>query len=413
MKTLSCVLVCAIAVVFGISAAAQPLDGRKLVLEAGAIKSVNPIIAIPCDAPETDDVIRVFQEETAKSFPATLRNGELVFIPEGAMPGAALNFTVKTEKKTDKYVPKVVVAKVDAQKLLTVTIEDVHFTSFNYSEEYKKAFLWPVKAEGGLHITRDFPMETEGTPRFALDHPHHKSLWTAYGEVNGVDLWAEGANSGTQVSGEPEWGSGDAYGWITVKNTWQDKDGKALITEAREYRFYATPEKGRMLDVIVTFSADYGEVVFTDTKEGGIASVRMSPDISGKNAVITNAFGNQGENECWGKPSPWCDFSGEFKDAGWRGLTIFDHPSNLRHPSSWHVRNYGLMGANCFGWSYFAEKDYNKGVFPAERGDYTFASGDSLMFSYRIYVHSGDVQAAAVGDRYADYATPPAARWVE
>lgn len=413
MKTRRLVLVCAIIAAFAVGAFAEPLNGRKIVLQAGEIKSVNPIVVLPCDAPETEAVVRVFQESTAKTFPATLRNGELVFIPEGAMPGAELVFTVKVEPKTEGYAPRVLVRKVDDAKILEVLIDDVHFTSYHYSEEYKKPFLWPVKAEGGVHITRDFPMETESTPRFARDHPHHKSLWTAYGEVNSVDLWAEGGNSGVQKSGEPTWGSGDAYGWISVTNTWQDKDGNPLITEAREYRFYATPEKARMLDARITFTADYGEVIFSDTKEGGIMAVRMTPTISGEGAVITNAHGDEGEGQCWGKPSPWCDYSGEIANMGWRGLTIFDHPTNLRHPTSWHVRSYGLMGANCFGWSYFAEKDYNKGLFPAERGDYTFAPGESLTFNYRVYVHSGDVKAAAVADRYADYATPPAVRWAE
>ncbi len=413
MKTMPYVLVFAIITTLASGVVAQSLDGRKIVMKAGEIKSLHPIVEIPCDVPQTDAVIRVFHEATAKTFPATLRNGELVFIPEGAMPGAELTFTVRVEEKTADYAPRVQVRKVDGAKILEVLLDDVHFTSYHYSEDYKKPFLWPVKAEGGVHITRDFPMDVESTPRSARDHPHHKSLWTAYGEVNGVDLWGEGGNSGVQKSGEPTWGSGDAYGWIAVANIWQDKDGNPIITEAREYRFYATPEKARMLDARITFTADYGEVIFTDTKEGGIMAVRMAPEISGARAVITNAHGDQGEARCWGKPSPWCDYSGEIAEVGWRGLAIFDHPANLRHPTSWHVRGYGLMGANCFGWSYFSEKDYNKGLFPAERGDYTFAAGDSLTFNYRVYVHSGDVEAAAVADRYADYATAPAVRWAE
>ena len=44
---------------------------------------------------------------------------------------------------------------------------------------------------------------------------------------------------------------------------------------------------------------------------------------------ITNALGDKKESTCWGKPSPWCDYSGDLKDLGWRGLTVFDHPDTV------------------------------------------------------------------------------------
>ena len=70
------------------------------------------------------------------------------------------------------------------------------------------------------------------------------------------------------------------------------------------------------------------------------------------------------------------------------------------------------MGANCFGYSYFNEKEYNKGLMP-ENGDYTIAANDTLTFNYRMYVHTGTVENAAVAARFADYATPPEASIVK
>jgi len=70
------------------------------------------------------------------------------------------------------------------------------------------------------------------------------------------------------------------------------------------------------------------------------------------------------------------------------------------------------MGANCFGYSYFNEKDYNKGLIP-ENGDFVLNQGESVTFHYRVYVHNGDVKRARVADRYADYATPPQVRWLD
>ena len=403
---------------------AGPLDGRTIHLVAGEYKSLDVPISLPCEAPETAEQIIVVEPKTGKAMPAMLRNGELVFVCEGAMPNTEHDYVVKAGKAPEGYTPKVVVKKREDADVVDVFIEDVFFTSYHYTNDNRKPFLWPVLTEGGVGITRDWPMqedfdfiglsekEAEYLTRKAKDHVHHKSLWVSYGDLNGADCWGEGGNGGYQNSGEVTWGSGDAYGWVHAKNVWQDKDHAALISEEREYRFYAVPEKGRLIDTFVTFTADHGVVTWKDTKEGGICTVRMRPELTGRNADITNAHGDKGEFKCWGKPSPWCDYSGELKGVGWRGLAIFDAPTNLRHPTSWHVRNYGLMAANCFGYSYFVEKDYNKGLIPGN-GDLTMKEGDCLAFKYRVYVHAGDVEKAAVADRYADFATPPKAAWTE
>lgn len=400
----------AAALVLALTAKAETLDGRKIHLKAGEAKSQFVPVTLPCDAPAPDGVIKVVETKTSKAFPATLRDGQLVFIAEGAMPNTEHDYVVKVEPKTAEYVPHVVIDKSKEADAIDVKIDDVLFTTYHYSNDNKKPFLWPILSEGQVEVTRGYPMDPNSTPK---DHPHHKSVWSAYGDVNGADCWMEEEGSGYQHSGDVTWGSGDAYGWIKAKNEWQDKEHKPILTEEREYRFYATPEKGRLFDVFVTFTADKGDVTFKDTKEGGIVSVRMRSELSGAAAVITNALGDVGEETCWGKPSPWCDYSGELKKDGWRGITVFDNASNLRFPTSWHVRKYGLMGANCFGYSFFKEKEYNKGLLPAENGDYVIKQGEKLPFQYRLYVHSGDVKKAAVADRYADYATPPKAEWVK
>lgn len=404
-------------------AGAADLANAKIDLKAGESKVLNAPLSLPWEGDAVDGRIAVEESKTGKRFPATLRGGEFVFIPEGAMPGTVHTYTVIVEPKTDTVSPRVRVEQQADKPIIDVFIDDVHFTSYHYSNENKKPFLWPVNSEGQVGVTRDWPMgELEGDK--GKDHPHHKSMWAAYGEISLVgkdpaveaptwDCWAEGENSGFQHSGEVTLGSGDAYGWVRAKNTWQDKEHKPLLTEEREYRFYATPEKGRLIDTYVTFTADYGDVLFRDTKEGGMVAIRMRPELSYDNGVITNAEGDVGEDTLWGKPSPWCDYSGPMPGIGWRGLAVFDHPTNLRYPTSWHVRSYGLMGANPFGYSYFIEKEYNKGKLPAENGDTLIKNKEKLSFQHRVYVHSGDVKEADVAGRYADYATPPAVSWAK
>ncbi|MCX8065726.1 MAG: PmoA family protein [Candidatus Hydrogenedentes bacterium] len=386
---------------------AEP-NTTKIKLKAGNYKLIEPILSIQCDLDlPVDKIISVIEPKTGKEFPATLRNRELVFIPEGALPNTEHLYELKISEKPVPYVPKVQIVQGEKPNTLKVIILDKLFTVYYYGPEWKKPFLWPLMSEGGVTITRDYPMDPEGTPK---DHPHHKSFWTAYGDVNGVDVWTEGDGTGYQKAEEVNFGSGDAYGWILSKNKWYDKDGKYLITETREYRFYATSEKGRVFDAGITFYAEENDVQFKDTKEGGIVAARMSPEISSK-GVITIATGETSEDKVWGKPSPWCDFSAELDKLGWRGLAIFDHPSNLRYPTSWHVRKYGLFGANCFGYSYFRQKDYNKNL--PESGDYLIKKGDTLRFKYRMYVHSGDVEKAMVREKARAFQEPIDIKQVE
>ena len=61
---------------------------------------------------------------------------------------------------------------------------------------------------------------------------------------------------------------------------------------------------------------------------------------------IENAYGGRGETECFGKRAQWMDYAGPV-DGKTVGVAVFDHPSSFRYPTYWHVRNYGLMHANC------------------------------------------------------------------
>ena len=379
----------------------------QITVKGGNADAVNVPVSVACDE-ALEGAIAVVDTKSKKSYPATLKDGELTFIMDALKKGATAKLEVKAAKEAT---PRVQVVKQEDARILDVLIDGVHFTSYYYSNDYMKPFLWPVNSIKQTGVTRDYPMADIENKK-AKDHPHHKSLWTSFGDIGGADCWGEGENSGYQVGNGISFGSGDAYGWIKATNVWQDKERNAVISEAREYRFYATPEAGRLMDVLLTFTADRGSVHWVDTKEGGLVAVRMRPELCHKNAHISNALGDVGESACWGKPSPWCDYAGPMDGVGFVGLTVFDHPTNMRYPTSWHVRDYGLMGANCFGYSYFSEKEHNKGLIP-ENGDFDMAEGDVLNMQYRVYVHAGDVKEAKVAERYADYATPPTATWVK
>ncbi|HOJ32120.1 MAG TPA: PmoA family protein [Candidatus Hydrogenedentes bacterium] len=400
---LSCILLCISLSVF--AAQHDALDGKKITLKAGAHMSEQVPLVLPFEGEPPATRVQVLEPKTGNTFPATVRNGEFVFLSEGALPNTEHHYVVSLEKSDTP--PRVVIEKQQDKDVLNVVIDDQLFTAYYYSKENKKPYLWPLNVQEDISITRNWPM---GEKALTDDHPHQKSFWSAYGNVNGADCWMEGENSGYQIPQEVTYGSGDAYGWILSRNIWTNKAKEPVISETREYRFYATSPKTRIFDVTITFQADYGDALFKDTKEGGLVSVRMRDDLTEKfgKGVITNAEGKSGMAACWGKPSPWCDYSGPLEGVGVVGIALFDHPSNFRYPTCWHVRDYGLMGANCFGYAAFTAKDPEP-----KNGDYTLPAGQKLVFKYRVYVHTGDVTEARVADRYADFATPPEVSWAK
>ena len=64
------------------------------------------------------------------------------------------------------------------------------FTTYHHAAIHNKLFLYPVIGPSGKGMTRGYPMVSD-IPGEKHDHPHHKSIHVAHGDVNGVDLWSE------------------------------------------------------------------------------------------------------------------------------------------------------------------------------------------------------------------------------
>jgi hypothetical protein len=195
--------------------------------------------------------------------------------------------------------------------------------------------------------------------------------------------------------------SGPVFGHLIAKNEWTTNKERKQFEETREMRFYALPGGLRLMDVEITFRMTEKDVTFRDTKEGGILSVRVASSMDvPRGGRIENSYGGINEDETWGKNSHWCDYSGEV-DGQQVGIAVFDYETNPRYPTGWHVRNYGLMTANPFAWSYYRPE-------AKEKGHMQFKKGSKTSWRYRVYVHKGDAQKGKVGERFIDFAAPPA-----
>jgi hypothetical protein len=236
------------------------------------------------------------------------------------------------------------------------------------------------------------------------DHPHHRSLWFTHGAVNGVDFWSEAPTAGKIVHTKfLEIKSGKTEGLIRSTNQWLAPGGKIVCTDERTFRIYARPTSERLFDFEVTLKAGEKEVVLGDTKEGSMAirlNETMRLELPNHKAGLGHIAQNTGarDGKTWGQRADWCDYSGPVNGKT-VGIAIFDAPENPRHPTWWHVRDYGLFAANPFGVHDFEKK-------PAGTGDLTIPAGKNLAFRYRIYIHEGDEVTARVAEHYQEYCTP-------
>lgn len=286
---------------------------------------------------------------------------------------------------------------------------DKHVTSYNAGDEEGKPFFYPIIGPTGENMTRHWPMK-EGYEDEAHDHIHHRGMWYGLGNVNGLDYWHF---AGDEKKKDKTFGiirhkgmngvtmSGDDIEF-KVKSEWLSHSDptKRIMSDKREFRLFYTKEGSLVVDTTITLIADAGDVTIRDDKEGAW-SIRTIPTLrlEGEHAKgsIINSEGDK-DKPAWGKRAKWVDYFGVDRAGNSCGIAIFDHPSNLRHPTWWHARHYGLFTANPFGQGNF-ESETEKGA-----GDYTIKNGDSVTFRYRTIFHEGTTEEAGIAEHYEKFA---------
>lgn len=293
---------------------------------------------------------------------------------------------------------------------IRVEIDGQLFTEYHFTGA-RRPYIYPIIGPTGAGMTRDWPLK-EGTPGEESDHIHHKGLWFGHRHVNGAGFWEDSAKAGTklgQIIHEKflEVKGGADQGSIRTRNKWAlDEGGEIICHDERTVRIHRVKD-GRLLDFDITIYAAEKDVVFGDDKDGAMA-IRVAETMrvekhkaKGEKKAppgeghILNSEGHK-DGDAWGKRAKWCDYFGPVQGRT-VGVAIFDHPSNPRHPTWWHVRTYGLFAANAFGQAQF-EKLPDK-----QAGAYTIPAGKNATFRYRFYFHEGDPERAKVAARYSDY----------
>jgi len=285
------------------------------------------------------------------------------------------------------------------------------FTSYIYPDNIAKPVLFPIKTLNGKVLTRGFPIDPR--PYERIDHPHHVGLWLNYGNVNGLDFW----NNPGKVSEENKarFGyiehqdilkikSGRKKGILEISALWKTYENKVLLSENSIFQFKVVGNTV-LIDRITTLKAVNEDVSFKDNKEGMIgirvaralelpsrtpvllldqnANVREEKVLN-NNGVEGNYLSSEGitGTDVWGTRAKWMILSG-ISDCENVALAIIDHPENIGYPTYWHARDYGLFAANPLG-----QEAFSKGK---EVLNFNLPKGESVVFRYRILVHSGSI----------------------
>ena len=276
---------------------------------------------------------------------------------------------------------------------IAVMIDGKPFTTFHYGSNANKPFLAPLRSASGKIVTRHFPMEEVAGE--SHDHLHHRGLWFSYDDVNGVKFWENDPSYtkgkvGKIVVRDTKW-KGNT---LTAVMEWRGPDGKVLLQENRDMTF-ASDAKIRIIDFTIGLTAATEDVTFGDTKEGAFA-IRLADAFTEKKGMkMTDADGRVKMANIWGKRSNWVDYSTDV-DGEQIGVAMFDHPSNPRHPTYWHARDYGLFALNPFGQKAFDPKQ--------EESALKLATGQKMTYKWRVVIHQGDAETGRVADLYKDYA---------
>lgn len=277
---------------------------------------------------------------------------------------------------------------------LIIKAGDDLFTQYIYKDEKRsKPILYPIIGPYSKPMTRKFPIEEAGDGE-EQDHPHHASLWYTHGDVNGVDFWAVGKNKGKIIHQEFMDVTPNSF---TATNLWKDFEGKTICQDIRTLTFHEFNRDQRAIDIEINLMAIAGDLTFGDTKEGSMG-IRMAPEFRLRGKVArgscTNSDGKAGKS-IWGQRASWVSYWAPFIDEN-IAISIFDHPSNLRHPTWWHARDYGLVAANPFG-----QHDFEQG--PKGAGNLKLKSGEERSFNYRFLFHKGNPGEANTSQMYIEW----------
>ena len=257
------------------------------------------------------------------------------------------------------------------------------------ADRNRSTYIHPLYGLDGEVLTDDFPK----------DHYHHRGLFWAWPHVKidgkeystwdlrdiaqKFERWLE---RGTTARGAT----------LGVENGWY-VGAQKVMQERVWFCVHPATADQRAIDLEFTWTPAGKPVTLTgaEGKSYGGLTLRFAP---GTNTVITIPSGPTIKDLPMTN-LPWADLTRLWSAAQkTSGAAIFVHPSHPDFPPQWLTRHYGVL---CLGWPGIQAK--------------TFQPGEPIRCSYRVWIHRGTADLAALQHAFDAYrsATPSAGRLSE
>lgn len=253
---------------------------------------------------------------------------------------------------------------------------------YHYGSRYERPFWFPLIGPAGRVVTR------MGHPHDPTGHSHHNSVWVSHRSVNGANFWEDPGPARIVHQAVEKLSDGPDAASLRVRNAWNGADGKPILIERRltTVRPLADGEWMLVVELLITPAA--GDVTFGKTSFGLFAArVAKTMSVHDGGGTIRNSEGAVNEKACFRKQARWIDYSGRVTADRINGITLMDHPSNANHPSAYHVRNDGWMGAS----------------FSLD-GPVKLLEGKRLRLLYALYIHDGMPDVGRIDKQFDAFA---------
>jgi hypothetical protein len=253
-----------------------------------------------------------------------------------------------------------------------------------------KPYIHPLHAPGGAIVSLALPH----------DHLHHRGLWLAWPNVNGINFWEE--HFAPEQTGhvyhrgfEPRAVASGETGFTSRQN-WVTLTGEPFIDGRFGVTIHAARGDARVLSIDVALHAAGKAVKLGTPPQYHGLGYRCARSMD--NGRILNANGDEGPEATNGARASWCNYSGQLdgieradlpaQSGGWAGVTLFDHPTNPRHPTPWFTmhRPFGFMAPALS----FHEP-------------YAMAPDQTLTLRYGVLIHRGPADAGQLTRWYEEW----------
>lgn len=317
--------------------------------------------------------------------------------PTGARRGPELDQTIDDDGTT---------VFLDRHPVLTYHAQVVQPPAGMNSIYQRSGFIHPLATRSGRVLTEAFP----------VDHAHQHGLFFAWVnttfEGRPVDFWNQATRTG-QVGGHGPVtiGGGPVFREFRAQLRHDDRTApggpRPVLNESWLVRVYDVPGL-----VVVDFESTqicasdqplnvnkyhYGGFGLRGTSHWFDATVKgedpPDPARGGAADFLTSEGKRRGEGNHT-RPR-WVDLFGRLGGV-FAGVAVLQHPANFRFPQP--VRLHPNKPYFCFA--------------PMVLGEFAIRPGERYMSRYRLVLHDGPPDAAALDLAWRDYAEPPVARVV-